>query len=218
MIRTARLLCLLLIATAAPAFAGTARHYALDPVHTRVVFAISHAGYSNALGAVSGSTGTLQFDPDDWSTARLEVTVPLQRIDLGDADWNDATLDMLDAEEFPEARFVSTRIEPVDAQHAAVFGDLTLHGVTREVKLDVTFNQLKRLALPPFHRIAGFSAIATIKRSDFGIDAWKSLVGDEVELRIEAEALRARRDDVPDAADDTTTPTPSQPTPPEPTP
>ncbi len=222
MIASARLLCLLLVAAAAPASAGTA-HYALDPVHTRVVFAIDHAGYSKSLGSVSGSSGTLEFDPDDWTTAKLEATVPLQRLDLGDADWNRAALDMLDAKEFPEARFVSTRVEPVDAEHASVFGDLTLHGVTREVKLDVAFNQLKRLGLPPFHRIAGFSATATLSRAEFGIDAWKSMVGDEVQLRFEVEAVRKRRNGDGTPAEDAEpaapeTPEPAEPAMPEPTP
>ena len=58
----------LLALLASPALAAPA-NYRLDPVHTRVLFAISHAGYSHALGTVSGSTGTLVFDPDDWSSA-----------------------------------------------------------------------------------------------------------------------------------------------------
>ena len=74
-----------LAATAAPV------RYALDPVHTRVLFAVEHAGFSKALGTVSGSSGTLVFDPDDWAAATLEVTVPLRRADLGDAKWNEAT-------------------------------------------------------------------------------------------------------------------------------
>src|SRR5690606_28243389 len=87
-----------LLCGALPLVAGTAR-YALDPVHTRVIFAVSHAGFSQALGTVSGSEGSLEFDPDDWGSARLEVRVPLQRLDLGDADWNRATLagNLLDA-------------------------------------------------------------------------------------------------------------------------
>ena len=171
-------------------------HYALDPVHTRVVFAISHAGYSRAIGTVSGSTGTLVFDPDDWSSARLEASVPLDRLELGDAKWNEAALasNLLDGKDHPVATFVSTRIEPVDAQHAAVFGTLTLHGVAREVKLDVTVNKVKRYPLPPFHRTAGFSATTTISRKAFGITAWPTVIGDSVELRIEAEATRVRAD------------------------
>lgn len=181
--------------SALPARAGSAA-YELDPVHTRVMIAVEHAGFSKAIGTVSGSSGHLQFDPEDWTTARLEVSVPLQRLDLGDEKWNQAVLarNLLDVEEFPTATFVSTRIEPIDPQHASVYGTLTLHGVPKEVKLDVTFNALRRHPLPPFRRTAGFSATATLSRADFGIDAWKSVIGDSVELRLEVEATRTRKD------------------------
>ncbi|NDK39128.1 polyisoprenoid-binding protein [Pseudoxanthomonas gei] len=185
---------LLLLATSAlPAQAASAS-YELDPVHTRVMVAVEHAGFSKALGTVSGSTGHLQFDPDDWTTAHLEVSVPLQRIDFGDGKWNQAVLaaNLLDAATHPFAKFVSTRIEPIDPQHATVHGTLTLHGVSREVQLQVTLNALKRHPMPPFRRTAGFSAIAELSRADFGIDAWKSVIGDRVELRMEVEATRSR--------------------------
>ncbi|MEA9757503.1 YceI family protein [Xanthomonas campestris pv. raphani] len=199
-----------LAATAAPV------RYALDPVHTRVLFAVEHAGFSKALGTVSGSSGTLVFDPDDWAAATLEVTVPLRRADLGDAKWNEATLarNLLDAERFPDAHFVSTKVEASDATHAKVTGNLTLHGVTRPVTLDVTLNALKRHPLPPFRRTTGFSATATLSRAAFGVDAWKSMIGDTVELRIEAEAVREGRADSDDDAGKTTEPAaPEQPAP-----
>lgn len=205
----APLLCLApLVAVAAPPT------YRLDPVHTRVLFAVEHAGFSNALGTVSGSEGTLSFDPEDWSSATLSVTVPMQRIDLGDDKWNQATLarNLLDAERYPEARFVSTRVEPVDADHARVIGELTLHGVTREVTLEVTLNAVKRHPMPPFRRTAGFSATTTLSRSAFGVDAWPSMIGDEVQLRIEAEAVRDRS-----AADPQDTPSVEEPGTPAPT-
>ncbi len=184
-------LLLVLLATSATAVAAPVR-YALDPVHTRVLFAISHAGYSQALGTVSGSQGTLEFDPADWSSARLDVSVPLDRLDLGDADWNRAALarNLLDAARWPQARFVSTAVEPLAADRFILHGALTLHGVTRPLALEVTFNALKRQPLPPFRRTAGFSARATLSRKAFGIDAWPSVIGDHVELRIEAEAVR----------------------------
>lgn len=180
--------------------------YALDPVHTRVQFAIDHAGFSKAIGTVSGTTGTLVFDPDDWSLARVEVSIPIDRVDLGDAKWNQATLarNLLDAERYPVATFVSTRVEPIDAQRAIVHGDLTLRSETRPVALQVVLNQLKRYPLPPFRRTVGFSATATLSRADFGIDAWRSVIGDAVELRLEVEASRSRAnatrsdDDAPD--------------------
>jgi polyisoprenoid-binding protein YceI len=182
---------LLALPLAAQSQGGT---YRLDPVHTRVVFAISHAGFSHALGTVSGSTGTLVFDPDDWSSASISVSVPLGRLDLGDAEWNRAASarNLLDVQAWPVATFVSHRVEARDPTHASVCGTLTLHGVGRDTCLAVTFNQLQRLSLPPFHRVAGFSATATLHRSDFGIRAWPTVIGDEVRLRIEAEAILDR--------------------------
>ncbi|MGE8232940.1 MAG: YceI family protein [Stenotrophomonas sp.] len=197
---------LLLLTCALLSFAASAANerYRFDPVHTRVLFSIEHAGFSHALGTVSGSEGVLDFDPQDWATARLEVMVPVTRLDLGDDKWNQATLarNLLDGARFPQARFVSSRIEPIDANHARVVGQLTLRGVSREVALDVTLNALKRHPLPPFRRTAGFSASTTLSRADFGIDAWPSLIGDKVELRIEAEAVRDAGAEAPPAAAD----------------
>jgi len=171
--------------------------YELDPVHTRVLVAVSHAGFSDALGTVSGSTGELWFDPDDWSSARLSASVPIARLDLGDAKWNRAALaaNLLDADSHPAVHFASTRIEPVDDTRALVHGVLTLRGVEREVLLDVTLNSAKRHPMPPFRRTVGFSATTTLSRKAFGMDAWPTVVGDEIEIRIEAEAVRRRSDD-----------------------
>jgi len=208
-----RSLCLLALLPASAFARDPLAEYRLDPVHTRVMFAISHAGFSDAIGTVSGSTGTVVFDPDDWTRARVDVRVPIARADLGDADWNKATLakSLLDAEGHPEARFVSTRVEPVDATHARVIGDLSLRGVTREVVLDVTLNAAKRHPMPPFRRTIGFSATTTLSRADFGITAWKSVIGDAVELRIEAEASYDGRAD--DEAPAAPSPSTQEPTP-----
>ena len=70
-----RACCLLALLPAVAGARDTLAEYRLDPVHTRVMFAISHAGFSKALGTVSGSTGTLIFDPDDWSRAKVDVRV-----------------------------------------------------------------------------------------------------------------------------------------------
>jgi polyisoprenoid-binding protein YceI len=216
-----RVLCgIALCASALVVHAGEAETYAFDPVHTRVLFAVEHAGFSKALGTVSGSTGKLLFDRDDWRSAKLEVGVPLTRLDLGDAKWNAAALarNLLDGERHPEARFVSSAVEPVDPEHARVCGELTLRGVTRPLCLDVTLNALKRHPLPPFRRTAGFSATATLSRKEFGIDAWPTVIGDAVELRIEAEAVRARAGDEKEpgpAEPPVGEPPPAEPIPPE---
>jgi len=213
-----------LLIAAAPALAIAApERYEIDPVHTRVAFAIDHAGFSKAIGTVSGSTGEVLFDPQDWNSARVQVSVPLQRLDLGDGKRNEATLarGLLDAQRHPQATFVSTRIETAGEDQARIHGLLTLRGVTRQVTLDAHLNAIKRHPLPPFRRTAGFSATATISRADFGIDAWKSVIGDEVQLRIEVEAVR--RAGAAEAAGDAATEAPpaepaSPPDVPEPTP
>lgn len=185
--------CAWLLALATASAAPAAESYTLDPVHTRIVFAVSHAGFSEALGSVSGASGSLWLDPQDWSTARLVVEIPLDRIDLGDGKWNAAVRApaLLDTTRQPSARFVSSRVEPNGPDNARVCGDLSLRGVTRETCLEVRMNALKRHPLPPFRRTAGFSATGEISRAAFGIDAWKTVIGDRVELRIEAEAQRA---------------------------
>lgn len=205
---------------ATAASAAEPEAYALDPVHTRVMFAIDHAGFSKAIGTVSGSTGRLLFDPDDWRSAKLEARVPLARLDLGDADWNRAALagNLLDAKDHPVATFVSTRVEPLAANHATVHGVLTLHGVSRDIDLDVRLNALKRHPLPPFRRTVGFSATALISRKAFGIDAWPRVIGDAVEFRIEAEAVRDRGagGDIAAPSGTPATPTADEPVPAEP--
>ena len=186
------LLALLVWAGAAQA---ARENYRLDPVHTRVAFRVSHAGFSRPIASFSQVQGELAFDEADWSTATLDARIPIATLDLGDDDWQARILDrtFFDAQEHPQARFVSTQVVAVDATHARVTGDLTLRGVTRPVTLEVTLNALKRHPLT-LKRTAGFSATGTLRRSDFGMDAWKSVVGDEVTLMIEVEAQRGGDD------------------------
>ncbi|TCZ86021.1 YceI family protein [Lysobacter sp. N42] len=174
---------------AAPAAADEPADFAVDPVHTRVLVAVDHAGFSRSLGTASGSTGRVRF-AEGWAGAEVDVTVPLDALDFGDARWNAAVQELLGTGRHPRARFVSTRVTPRDATRAEVCGDLALAGTTRPLCMDVTFNALKRHPLPPFRRTVGFSATARLDRMEFGLDRWASMVGREVELRIELEASR----------------------------
>ncbi|MBB5209442.1 polyisoprenoid-binding protein YceI [Chiayiivirga flava] len=181
--------CLL---AAAGAFAKP-QHYELDPVHTRIVFAIDHLGFSKSLGTFSHPSGSLWFDPDDWRSARVDVTVDIASLDLGDAKWRERMFkrDYFDLDDHAQARFVSTAVEPTGDTTARVHGNLTLRGTTLPLSLDVTLNRHGRNPLT-LRTTAGFSATATLKRSDFGMDDNLRTVGDAVELRIEVEASRKR--------------------------
>ncbi|MFA5683965.1 MAG: YceI family protein [Lysobacteraceae bacterium] len=181
----------LLLAMPTPA---APRDYAIDPLHTRIVFAIDHLGFSEALGTFSGPVGRLRFDPEDWRSAEVDVEIPVQRLDLGDEKWNARMLrrDFLDAGRHPVARFRSTEVIPQGEDRARVIGLLDLRGVQREVSLDVRLNKLGRNPLT-LRRTVGFSASATLRRSDFGLRAQADTVGDVVTLTLQVEATASRR-------------------------
>lgn len=168
-------------------------HYELEPIHSRIAFTCNHFGYSNVIGTFSRPVGTLEFDPDDWASAKLDVSVKLATLDLGDAKFNQRILkrDYLDAKKHPVARFISTRIEPLTPTTAKVHGELTLRGTTKPLTLEVNLNKLARNRYT-MRRTAGFSARATLDRNDWGMDDDPGVVGATVELVIEAEAVRAR--------------------------
>lgn len=188
---------LLALLACLPAAAREAREYRLDPVHTRVVFLVDHAGFSRAIGTISGSEGRLFFGDDEdarWDGASVEAEIPIAALSLGDPDWDRATLarSLLDGEAHPRARFRSTRIEPLAPDRARIHGELTLRGVTREVVLEAILNGARRHPLT-FRRTVGFSATTTLRRADFGITAWPNVIGAEVAVMIELEATAARR-------------------------
>ncbi|WP_245504538.1 YceI family protein [Aquabacter spiritensis] len=166
--------------------AGT---YAADPAHTRITWSVSHLGFSTYSGLLPAVEGTLVLDEDDTDKSRVEVTVPVARAGTLDPelDAHLKTSDFFDSAKYPTATFRSTRIEAA-GRTARITGDLTLRGVTRPVTLDVTFRRAGPRPTDKAYAV-GFDATATIKRSDFGMTAFLPLVGDAVDLRIEAEFL-----------------------------
>ena len=182
---------LILLACAGHASAKL-EHFKISPVHTRVAFQVSHDGFSNPIASFSQTAGELDFDQDNVTTAHVDVRIPIATLDLGDGKWQGKILDptFFDAKKFPEARFVSTQVSKTGATAYTVDGILTLHGVSHPVSLQANFNALKRHPLT-FRRTIGFSASGTLKRSDFGMTSWSSLVGDDVKLLIEVEAEKS---------------------------
>lgn len=188
-----RVLLLLLPAWLAPAAHAEPERYRLDPVHSQALFFASHLGFSRAIGVFPDVRGELAFDADDWSSASVQATIDVGTLFLGDAEWQAKMLsdEFLDAERHPTMTFRSERVEPTGAERARVHGQLTLHGVTRPVTLEVRRNRVGRHTYS-LKYVAGFSATARIKRSEFGMQRLLPAVGDEVEIVLEIEGLRQR--------------------------
>lgn len=184
--------------TAAMANAAVAKpeHFAIDPVHTRIAFAVDHSGFSKSIGTFSGATGTLDFDQNDWPSAKVEVAIALDRLDMGDLKWKDKVLgaSLLGASRQPVARFISTSVESNGTDRALIHGTLSLRGQDTPIVLDAHLNALKRHPLT-FKRTVGFSATATLSRKLLGMGAYPDSIGDAVELRIEVEAEAAKMEE-----------------------
>ena len=176
----------LAVAPAVPA----ADAFRIDPVHSQIFFSASHDGYTFPVGRMHVKEGTFRFDADDWSTWQVNATIDIGSLDMGDAAWNRKLLSSyFDASNYPTAHYVSTRVEKTGEHSGVVHGNLTLLGRTRPVDLQVTLN---RAAVNGYtlHYVAGFSATAQFKRSEFGMTRQLKDVGDDVKVHLEIEGER----------------------------
>lgn len=176
----------LVIGMAAPAMAADT--YKLDPSHTAITWHVNHFGFSNPSGKFMNVDGTLVLDKDKPANSKVEVTIPVGNIDSGIAKLDEhlKSKDFFDVDAFPTATYTSTKVDVTGKDTAVVHGNLTLHGVTKPVDLSVHLNQMGQNMFKK--ETAGFSATATIKRSDFGITTYAPALGDDIKLDIESEA------------------------------
>lgn len=187
-----------IIAVAAPATAQLAPiadltkveggHYTLDKSHARIVFSITHFGFSTYYGFFDEFDAKLDFDPAAPDKSALDVTISLDGIVTANPklETNLKSDGFFDVAKFPKATFTGTHIALTGPASGKLTGDLSLHGVTKPVTLDVTFNGGGINTMSQVY-VLGFDATATLKRSDFGIKNFVPFVGDEVTLRISCE-------------------------------
>ena len=170
--------------------------YELDPAHTSVHFSVRHMMVSNVRGEFGKTSGKIMFDPANPANSTVEATIDVSSISTRDVqrDGHLKSADFLDVEKFPTITFRSTRIE-VDEGGGKVTGDLTIHGVTHSITLDVE-GPTEEAKDPWGNQRIGASATAKLSRKDFGL-VWNAsletggvLVGDEVKITIDAEAIR----------------------------
>ena len=159
--------------------------YTLEPNHTQVDFRVKHMGFSFYDGRFSGVSGELVLDPAKPSASTVTIAVPVASVSTtsGKLDGELKSADWLDATAFPTMSFKSTMVEPGSGGKAKVTGDLTLHGVTKPVTLDVEF---VGSGVNPIDKkyTTGFAIEGDIKRSAFGVTRYVPLIGDTVHLTI----------------------------------
>jgi polyisoprenoid-binding protein YceI len=166
----------------------------IDPDHFSIAFDVEHIGYQRQIGLFRDATGSFRYDPAANELAGGRVVVQADSV-FTDHDERDAHLredDFLAAADHPEIVFEADRWRPEGDSGGTLTGRLTLLGRTHPVELDVTIN--KRAEYPFGHgrETLGISAETTIRRSRWGMDyaVDNGLVGDDVALRFEFEAIR----------------------------
>ncbi len=170
--------------------------YEIDPTHSSVHFSVRHMMVSNVRGEFAKVTGTIRFDAENPAASTVEATIDASSINTRDPqrDGHLKSADFLDVEKFPTLTFRSKQVEPHPGG-GLVKGDLTIHGVTREITLDVE-GPAPEVKDPWGKLRIGGSATTKLNRKDFGM-TWSSaletggvMVGDEVKITIDVEAVR----------------------------
>lgn len=194
--RIATVLCLAL-ACGSPAAAASsttdpakvpAGDYVLDKKHASLTVKIVHMGFSHYTLRFNGLEGSFAYDPAKWQSTKLTFTVDPKSADTHDSAFDRQIAGYFDADKYPVITFVSTALQGASEGKGTVTGDLTFHGVTKPVTLDVTFDGAGH-GITPLSTRLGFSGVARIKRSDFGVSNFilNQFTSDDVDVIFEVE-------------------------------
>ena len=170
----------------------------LDPSHSEVEFKVKHMMISNVSGKFTKFEAGVETEGEDFMTAKVSFTADVDSISTGN-DQRDGHLkspDFFDIAKFPKLQFKATKYENVDNDGSyEVYGDLTIHGVTKSVKLDAEFGGV--IKDPWGNTRAGISVSGKINRKDFGL-SWHGvtetgslIVSDEVRVHANLEFVKA---------------------------
>ena len=172
--------------------------YKIDPAHSSAQFVVRHMMITNVRGGFSRVEGTIEYDPENPSGSSIDVVIDASKINTLD-EQRDAHLrsaEFLDAEKYPTIEFKSKKIEPAGDGEWKITGDLTIHGVTKQVVLKAE-GPTSETKDPFGNTRIGASATTKFKRSDFGL-TWNAAlelggvaVGDELKIELDVSAIKA---------------------------
>jgi polyisoprenoid-binding protein YceI len=177
--------------------AAQAHDWAIDKSHSEADFSVKHMGISTVHGSFRGVTGVVKFEAGNPKVWSVEATVDVNTVDTGVAPRDQAlkSPEFFDVAKYPTMTFKSTSVKPAGSGFT-ITGDLTLHGVTKPVTLDLepVGDEAVGMDAKSVHR--GFTATTTINRQDFGL-TWngtlksgEAVVGNEVKIELDIEAVR----------------------------
>ena len=179
-----------------PAVAATST-WQIDPNHSAAQFAVRHLAISTVRGAFTKVSGTIQFDDKDIAKSSVDVTIDAASVDTR-VEGRDKDLrsdHFFEVEKYPTLTFKSTKVEQVEAGKLKVTGDLTIHGVTKQVVLDVE-GPTAAVKDPWGNQRVAVNATTKINRQDFGVK-WNAkmdnggwVVGDDVAITIDVEMVQ----------------------------
>jgi polyisoprenoid-binding protein YceI len=179
----------------------------IDPAHSQVAFTVRHMMISNVTGRFENFTGTVDFNEAEPAKSAVDVQIEAASINTRE-DQRDTHLkspDFLNVEQYPYITFKSSRVEPLDAEHGRIYGDLTIRDVTHAAVLDVEYSGQARS--PWGTTSAGFTATTKINRKDWGL-VWNValetggvLVGEEIKISIDLEIVKQPEAEAVAAAD-----------------
>lgn len=166
----------------------------VDAAHSSVRFSVKHMGIANVRGKFGEFAGTLEMK-ESLADCRAFGTVKVASIDTAEPQRDDhlRSADFFNAEEFPEITFESTHVEAIDDESSRVVGNLTMHGITREITLDVLIQGTD--TDPWGNTRAGLEIVGKLLRSDFdmkfnqALGSGNMLVGDKVGIAIDVSAV-----------------------------
>lgn len=168
-----------------------AGEYQLDDNHAALLFKVQHLGLSTYVGRFKKFDAQLNFDPKNMAAASLQAVVIINSIDINNADLSETLQSdtWFSSERHAQASFVSHTVTPISDTSFNFTGDLTLRGVTKPVTFKASFHGAADNWITGKYTL-GFSAVGQIKRSDFGMDSYIPIVGDQIDLEIYAEFLK----------------------------
>jgi polyisoprenoid-binding protein YceI len=164
----------------------------IDPAHSAAQFAVRHMGISTVRGEFKKVSGSASYDPADPTKTQLEATIDATtvdtRVDMRDNDLRGPNF--LDVQKYPTITFKSKRTDSAGPGQLKITGDLTIHGVTKEVVLDVD-GPTAPVKDPRGNFHMGASATTKISRKDFGVNGAPTMAGDEISITIDTELVKS---------------------------